>query len=72
MAWQKQALCAQVDQDLFFPKPGGDPRPAQQVCLTCPVRTDCLEHALDQQIEHGVWGGTTAAMRQRLTRAGAA
>lgn len=72
MGWQAQAVCAQVDTDLFFPKPGGDPRPAQQVCLTCPVRVDCLEHALDLRIEHGVWGGTTAAMRQRLARAGAA
>lgn len=64
--WQLSALCAQVDPEIFFVVAGGNPRPAQQVCLQCPVRNECLQYALDLQIDSGVWGGTTPDMRQRL------
>lgn len=64
--WQAQAVCAQVDDEIFFPVKGGNPAPAQRVCLGCPVRTDCLEFALEHDIEFGIWGGTTSTMRRRL------
>jgi pyruvate/2-oxoglutarate dehydrogenase complex dihydrolipoamide acyltransferase (E2) component len=66
--WQTRALCAEVDDDLFFPPQGGNSAPAQQVCLGCPVRVECLQFALDHQVAYGVWGGTTASMRDRLLR----
>lgn len=42
---------------------------AKRVCGVCPVRRDCLDHAIRFR-EHGVWGGTTmeerAVLRGRL------
>ena len=44
--WQERALCAQTDPEAFFPEKGGSTREAKKVCLTCDVRTECLESAL--------------------------
>ena len=43
--WQERALCAQTDPEAFFPEKGGSTREAKKVCLTCEVRTECLESA---------------------------
>ncbi|KOV41956.1 WhiB family transcriptional regulator [Streptomyces sp. H036] len=41
---------------------------AKAVCAGCPVRTECLAHALDHRIEHGIWGGMTERERRALLR----
>jgi len=45
--------------------------PAIAVCAACPVRGECLELALRNWTvgQHGVWGGTVPAEREKL-RAG--
>ena len=44
---------------------------AKRVCQGCPVRTPCLEWALEHGVAAGIWGGATdeerRAIRQRLT-----
>ncbi len=65
-------LCAQTDPELFFPEKGGSTRPAKAVCAGCPVRAQCLEHALAHDERYGVWGGTSERERRRLTHAGTA
>jgi RNA polymerase sigma factor (sigma-70 family) len=35
-------------------------------CRNCPVRLDCLAHALDGRVGHGVWGGLTERQRRVL------
>lgn len=67
--WRAQALCAQVDPEIFFPKKGANPAQAKAVCAMCPVRNECLEHALTHIETYGIWGGLTARQRQEL-RAG--
>ncbi len=47
---------------------GAQQREARQFCFACPVRTECLAHALDQRIEFGVWGGMTERERRALLR----
>ena len=47
--WQDRALCAQTDPEAFFPEKGGSTREAKKVCLTCEVRDECLESALDER-----------------------
>lgn len=32
-------------------------QPATEVCDTCPVRSPCLEYAITNAIDDGVWGG---------------
>jgi WhiB family transcriptional regulator, redox-sensing transcriptional regulator len=47
---------------------GARQREARGFCRACPVRTECLAHALDQRIEFGVWGGMTERERRALLR----
>jgi WhiB family redox-sensing transcriptional regulator len=40
---------------------------AKAVCASCPVRTQCLEYALETGQE-GIWGGKTEDERRSLRR----
>ena len=62
MNWDVEAACQSADPELFFPSsPRGNSflatQAAKRVCRGCPVRTQCLEFALEARLEHGVWGG---------------
>ena len=65
-AWWFAGLCAQTDPELFFPEKGGSVREAKAVCAGCPVRAQCLEHALAHGERFGVWGGLSERERRRL------
>ena len=39
-------------------------REAKAVCAQCPVKQQCLEHALEFDERHGIWGGTTPTERR--------
>jgi hypothetical protein len=68
-AWVAAAVCAQVDPALWFPEKGGNNGPAKAICYSCPVRVDCLEYALRQEIAvDGIWGGTSVVDRRRIRR----
>lgn len=61
------ALCTEVDTgDLFFPNQGGSTTAAKQICAACPVRLACLQWALDNYEQYGIWGGLTERERRRL------
>jgi hypothetical protein len=60
------ALCAQVDPDLFFPEKGGRSPSAVRVCRRCPVAAECLEFSLENRQRYGIWGGTSEKQRRRL------
>jgi len=65
--WRAAARCRTADaEDLCVT--GARQREAREFCFACPVRTECLAHALDQQVEFGVWGGTTERERRALLR----
>jgi WhiB family redox-sensing transcriptional regulator len=67
VAWQAEALCAQVDPELFFAR--GRHRTARRICASCPVVGDCLAYALALPTDPaGIWGGTTQPERSRLRR----
>jgi len=68
LAWQEQALCAQTDPEAFFPEKGGSTREAKRVCLSCQVRSECLEYALAHDERFGIWGGMSERERRRLRR----
>lgn len=42
---------------LFFSQRVSELAAAQAICARCPVRLSCLEVALEQGFEYGVWGG---------------
>lgn len=68
-AWFDDALCRQVDPELFFPSKGESAAPARAVCARCPVQAECLMFALQFPVRNdisGVYGGTTFRQRRRL------
>jgi WhiB family transcriptional regulator, redox-sensing transcriptional regulator len=67
--WHEQALCAQTDPEAFFPEKGGSTREAKRVCLSCDVRSECLEYALMNDERFGIWGGLSERERRRLKKA---
>jgi WhiB family redox-sensing transcriptional regulator len=65
--WTSLAVCRGADPDALFVQ-GAEQQQAKQVCLRCPVRTECLADALDNRVEFGVWGGMTERERRALLR----
>ena len=65
--WTPRAACREAQPDLLFVR-GAEQNKAKQLCNGCPVRTECLAEALDNQIEWGVWGGMTERERRALLR----
>jgi WhiB family redox-sensing transcriptional regulator len=68
LTWQERALCAQTDPEAFFPEKGGSTREAKKICLSCEVRVECLEYALEHDERFGIWGGLSERERRRLRR----
>lgn len=66
--WTAQALCAQVDPELFFPALGANGVAAKRVCMKCPVRIECLQEALERDEEYGIFGGLSRNQRAKLRR----
>jgi len=71
--WALLAECRDNEDSLFF----GDATEvrserikrefaAKELCAKCIVKTDCLQDAIDHQIEYGIWGGMTAGERSRF------
>lgn len=69
LAWQSDALCAQVDPEAFFPEKGGSTRDAKRICTQCDVKEQCLNYALEHDERFGIWGGLSERERRRLRRA---
>ena len=68
VSWQERALCAQTDPESFFPEKGGSTREAKRVCLSCEVRSECLDYALSNDERFGIWGGLSERERRRLKK----
>lgn len=69
LRWVLDARCASTDPESFFPEKGSLTNQAVlRVCKRCPVRRDCLEFALANDLDYGVWGGFTAMQRRRIKR----
>jgi WhiB family redox-sensing transcriptional regulator len=66
--WADQAACKDSDLATFFP-PVGDRRTyltAVAICADCPVQTACLDYALKNRIQFGVWGGLNIRRRREV------
>lgn len=61
-----EALCAQVDPEMFFPEKGGSTAKAKGICGRCADRDMCREFAVSRPDVDGIWGGTTPRKRQEI------
>ena len=66
--WMADGLCRDKPPAVFFPSDGVGVDRARKICASCPVRELCLEYALDNRIDHGVWGGTSERERRRILK----
>ena len=78
--WQVDALCAQVDPELWFPD-GSAPHGSQStqdaiaMCHRCPVQQRCLAYAMAAEAgkywknRYGICGGLLPIERYSLARA---
>ncbi|MBW3581022.1 MAG: WhiB family transcriptional regulator [Actinobacteria bacterium] len=60
--------CRDEAPSRFFPSDGVGVELARRICKTCPVKEPCLEYALEQRVEHGVWGGASERERRRILK----
>ena len=57
-----------IPPSTFFPSDGSGVEVAKKICIDCPVKSECLEHALVNRIDHGVWGGCSERERRRILK----
>lgn len=73
-AWQDGAACTDQPPELFFPENRTITEArllverARVVCADCAVRRDCLEFALRNHENFGVWGGMTPQERKAIRK----
>jgi WhiB family redox-sensing transcriptional regulator len=79
IVWMEKAACSEKDptSTIFFPEVGQSGyqtrsvyAEAARLCLSCPVKQECLEYALDNGLGHGMWGGKTPLQRRAINRSG--
>lgn len=66
--WFERARCKGMDPDRFFVRGIAQARPVIRVCERCPVKDACLNYALENDINFGVWGGLTERQRRAYQR----
>ena len=66
--WMADGNCLPYPPSTFFPSDGAGVDRARAICATCPSAAACLEYALVNRIDHGVWGGTSERGRRRILR----
>jgi WhiB family redox-sensing transcriptional regulator len=66
--WMARGKCREMPPAMFFPSDGVGVDVARRICVDCEVRSPCLEYALANRIDHGVWGGASERERRRIAR----
>lgn len=74
MGWREKAKCLdamhpRTASQFFFPSDGAGVAQAKEFCADCPVRIDCLNYAIEERIDHGVFGGASERERRSIARA---
>lgn len=70
LGWFTKARCLNMDPAIFFPSDAdteGHDR-AKSICLVCPVKWECLDYAIDQKLDYGIFGGLSERERRLFIR----
>jgi len=73
-SWQMKGLCRGNHSYLFFPPSTAERKEererreikAKAICMVCPVKSDCLEFALEIKEPYGIWGSLTETERRQV------
>jgi WhiB family redox-sensing transcriptional regulator len=66
--WFSDAACRGMSADLFFPERGEDVTLPKSICAKCPVLAPCLDFAVVNSENFGIWGGLAERGRRRVRR----
>ena len=77
--WKDFAACRAEGPELFFYSAVGPgygntaeyqahTSAAAALCRECPVQQECLDYALVNNEEYGIWGGSSVSMRKKMRR----
>lgn len=72
--WMVQGLCSDtsLNPEWWFPETKCDAEKtakiALDICSECPVKRECLEFALKNWPQHGIWGGLRNKQLQQLAK----
>ena len=66
--WMAEGRCRDLPPETFFPSDGVGVDVARRICAECEMKAPCLEYAMANHIDHGVWGGTSERERRRIAR----
>jgi Transcription factor WhiB len=65
-SWRALSLCLMFPSVDFFDGSRPNKRRAKAICFECQVREECLQFALENKEEFGVWGGLDDVERKAL------
>jgi hypothetical protein len=60
------SLCAETDPEVWFPDVGGSTVAAKRMCSRCENEDACLQWAIANDEQSGVWGGKSPEERRKL------
>jgi len=68
--WTNDAACKGLDPNLFYTEPDEPDAEVEpkRICNGCPVKQECLNHALATNEKFGIWGGLNEVERKKLRR----
>jgi WhiB family redox-sensing transcriptional regulator len=66
--WQRDAACREhPNPELWFPARGQTAERARDICYGCRVRDECLQYAIEHDIDAGIWGGLSPQERRQAS-----
>lgn len=63
--WMEYAACRGLPPDWWFPDES-ERALGKPICMGCPVKDDCLDHALAEREYYGIWGGLGRHERRQV------
>lgn len=65
--WHNKAACKDLSADVFFPLNynSSSLEQAKQICSSCPVKVQCFQDAISNNV-YGIWAGTTEYQRRNI------
>jgi WhiB family redox-sensing transcriptional regulator len=68
LKWLDNAACADLDLDDFFVAAGHTISDAVlNICKSCPVRRECVEHVYRRDLDSGYFGGLSPSQRRSMS-----
>lgn len=76
LVWDTKPECTEATPDYWFADPHDDEEQhgrseqaiATGICKRCPIMYECLNHALVNNIQEGIWGGYLPIQREAMLR----